>query len=215
MFIAKMAAVASALSLALIPSAASADVDEPATVSFSQGVKEDSGAVVFTGEQSELTVLPSKADEVPAEELALLAPSISCKLGVHHVHPSHHVSGNINGTAKIQCTGKAASLTLHYSLIRVDPKPKQWGAPVAPATNKAYVQNNRAVSCKEGPGDFRGWAQGVIVPPKGYKLVGPATYKKYGDIMPIACGSPTFAAMSDESGEVTTSVRFVREDLVK
>ena len=214
MFIAKVAAIAAAVSLSLAPSAATALPIDSTTVSQLQGSEQENGAVVFTSEASQLTVLPAEERAVPAADLALLAPSIGCSLSVPWVHPSGHVAGNINGTAKIQCTGNAAKLTLNYSLIRTSPNYKQWGAPAGLATNKAYVQTNRAVSCTEGPANFRGWAQGVIAPPPGYKLVTGATSSKYGDIKPIACGSASFAALSEESGEATTEIQFVREDLV-
>lgn len=66
-------------------------------------------------------------------------PSIGCTLKVNHVHPSHHVNGKINGTAKVDCTGKARAIGLSYSLIRVNPNSKQWGASMKKNNNKAYL----------------------------------------------------------------------------
>lgn len=176
----------------------------------------DGKATVFETEQSELTILPATGPQPSDAELSPLAATISCGLNVQNVHSSTHINGTINGVATINCTGTAGKLTLHYSLIRVSPNPTQWGAPSVTNTGRSSIQNNRAVSCNQGPGTFRGWAQGVIVPPAGYTLVGPATSSGYGNITSVVCGATRFAPGSNasESGE-TVTVTFVRSDLAR
>lgn len=175
----------------------------------------DGKDTVFTTETSELTVRPTTSPELPQAKLETLAPSIRCGLNVQHVHPSTHVNGSINGVAKINCTGNAGRLTLHYTLIRVSPNPKQWGAGSVTVRDRNSLQNNKGIRCSEGPGSFRGWAQGEISPPPGYQLEGPATYSKYGDTRSVMCGASRIASNSNSTdGEQTLSVNFVRSDLV-
>lgn len=188
--------------------------DRPATSTARvSGVAAADGSTVFTTEQTQLTVLPSTEPQPSHEKMSAMAATITCSLNVHHVHASHHVSGTINGTSTISCNGNAGSLTLHYSLIRVSPNPLQWGAGSKSNQGLNSIANNRAVPCSEGPGDFRGWAQGVISPPPGYTLTGPASDKKYGTILPVACGDVGRSTRSDDTVSQTTTVTFARSDL--
>lgn len=214
MLISKAAIFAALISLVAAPAGSGlTEHNEPTMTVENPGVEQANGSTVFSSEESELTVLPSEEKQPSPDELALLAPTFGCDLRVDYVHPSSHVSGNINGVAKIQCTRAAGKLTLHYSLIRTSPNAKQWGAPTVTNTGKAYLQNNKAVSCKEGPGNFRGWAQGVLVAPPGYVLEGPATHSKYGTIKGIACGASLLASSDEESPSEVTHVNFIRADL--
>lgn len=177
---------------------------------------EADGSQVFSSEAMELPVRPAERTTANAAELAILAPTIRCSLGVHNPHGSHHVRGTINGTANIECKGgTAGALKIHYSLIRTSPKPKQWGAEPKSNAKKKTISVNRAVNCSEGPADFRGWAQGEITPPAGYKLDGPVIQKKYGKIVGVACGTTTFMAPADDDLASETTVTFIREDLAQ
>jgi hypothetical protein len=186
----------------------------PVGTSETSGVEQADGSTVFTSEQVELTVLPNEDPQPIEAELSLLAPSIGCSLNVQNVHASSHVSGTINGVAVVSCTGPAGQLTLHYSLIRVSPNYTQWGAGQKTNAGQVSLQNNRAVPCSEGPGQFRGWAQGVIVPPPGYTLVGPATHQDYGPLLSVACGAAFATDGAEPSISESTSVTFIRSDLV-
>lgn len=208
-----LAAVAVAAPANASPRVAGDAIEAPATTTTA-GVALDDGNTVFTTEQSQLTVLPATGPEPSAAELATLAGTISCGLDVQWVHGSTHVAGTINGVAVVTCTAAAGSLTLHYSLIRVSPNYTQWGAGSVTNTGKPTIKNNRAVPCTQGPGEFRGWAQGVISPPAGYTLVGPATHAAYGDIKSVACGLSFAAESQASSPSETLSVTFVRSDLV-
>ncbi|KGJ71769.1 hypothetical protein GY21_19960 [Cryobacterium roopkundense] len=212
-----------ALTIALLTFAAPAvAAEQPAdsgggaaeSTSETTGVTKADGSTVFNTEQSQLTILPSTGRQPSEARLSVLAASISCNLNVQNVHGSTHVSGTINGVAVISCTAAAGSLTLHYSLIRVSPNYTQWGAGSKSNAGQKTLQNNRAVSCSEGPGNFQGWAQGVISPPPGYTLVGPATSSKYGNNTGVACGvSQSIAGNSESPSSETTTVTFVRSDL--
>ncbi|MGA1838839.1 hypothetical protein VD659_18120 [Herbiconiux sp. 11R-BC] len=177
------------------------------------GGADDGGSAVFISGHSELKITPAPDAEPTAPELSGLTASIICDLNVEHVHPSSHVSGTINGVATIKCNAPAGSLTLHYSLIRVSPNNTQWGAGSKSNVEESSIQNNRAVSCSEGPGEFQGWAQGEISPPPGYELEGPAIHSDYGASLGVACGSDLTAG--DSASQVTESmtVTFIRSDL--
>lgn len=222
--VAAAAVLASAAAVVLASTGASAaqespdSVGSPKTVTSSsslEGVEATDGSITFDAGNVEIVVGQESGDELTAEQLALLAPSISCGLDVQWVHGSHHVDGTINGVAVISCTGNAGSLTLHYSLMRVSPNNTQWGAGSKSNTGKRSLQNNRAVPCSEGPGHFQGWAQGVITPPPGYQLVGPPTYSKYGDSKSILCGATPLRSALDSGPDASESisVMFVRSDL--
>lgn len=105
--------------------------------------------------------------------------------------------------------GKAnvSSLGLSYSLIRVSPNNKQWAAGMVKNTNKHTIKNNRGVSCSEGAGRFRGWAEAEMVPPKGYKLATAPTEKKYGKTEWVGCGdkSDPQTSSNDLSEEITVT----------
>jgi hypothetical protein len=186
--------------------------DSPSTYQ-SQGTSTDDGSTVFSAGQTELTVRPAVAAPVAAQSDAARAPSIGCSLNVQNVHASSHVSGTINGVAVVSCTGAAGSMVLHYSLIRVSPNNTQWGAGSKTNAGKSSIQNNRAVDCSEGPGEFQGWAQGEIAPPPGYELAGPATHSDYGPSNDVACG---LSRSGEDPGlSESMSVTFVRSDLVQ
>ncbi|MFJ2352680.1 hypothetical protein [Glutamicibacter sp. NPDC087673] len=162
---------------------------------FLAPVEDQFGNSTFTGDESMITVVEETITPSETAATRVLKPIIRCSLDIQYVHGSHHVAGTINGVAVITCknaaTNKkvnASKLTLHYSLVRTKPNYKQWGAPAVSKTNKPTIRANRAVSCKEGPADFRGWAQGVLVAPPGYKLDGPAKYSAYGKTTGVACG---------------------------
>jgi hypothetical protein len=188
-------------------SAVSTEANEaPTDVELVQATEIDDETLMF--EAGDTTLQVEAADVLQPQEVvpASASRAITCSLGVHNPHPSSHVNGTINGTAKITCSGKAGSMALSYSLIRVSPKNKQWGAGLKKNTNKSTLSNNRAVSCKEGSGRFQGWAQGVIKPPAGYKLSGPATYSKYGKTIWVGCGNgpkPVSESTSQIGEEIT------------
>jgi hypothetical protein len=183
--------------------------DESPTQEIDGVVK--NGVTTFKTEGGSLTVLPATG-AVPAN-LGTLAASIGCGLNVQNVHGSTHVSGTINGVARIDCNGPAGSLQISYSLIRLQPY-TQWGGPTKTNGGWTFIQTNRAVSCSAGPADFRGWAQGIIAPPPGYTLTGPALTNAYGNISAVACGlSSARTAAADTPNEVL-SVTFTRNDLL-
>lgn len=153
-----------------------------------------------------LTVLPSTGALPSVAQQRALAPRISCTLNVHRVHPSHHITGTINGVAKVTCVGGVAgSIKLAYSLIRESPNTIQWAAGPVTVTNKATAQNNRAVKCDQGPGVFQGWAMGTIAPPAGYELEGPPVAKDYGPSYSVACGA-TLAGSLDPADVLSSSI---------
>lgn len=215
MFLKKTLAVLTTVFFSTTLGLASAAASTPAVASTDEisGAIEG-GATVFDTEQTELTILPATESQLSEDELNFLAPTISCNLNVQNVHPSSHFSGTINGVATIGCTSAAGKLTLHYSLIRVSPNPTQWGGPSVTNTGQSWIQTNRAVDCNQGPGTFRGWAQGVIAPPPGYQLVGPATSSKYGNSTSVLCGA-TLLTPENKAAEIseTLTVTFVRSDL--
>ena len=176
------------------------------------GASASDGSTVFTTENAELTVLPSAEPQPSEADLSLMAPTFKCGLNVQNVHRSTHINGTINGVAVITCQVPAGGLRLHYSLIRESPNYKQWAAPSVQNSGKKILQNNKGVSCSEGPADFRGWAQGELTPPAGYVLEGNAIQKGYGPLEGVACGVALMSAAISE-GE-TTTVTFVRSDLV-
>ena len=205
--------------LAFIPAvglstdAAASEISSDSVTTYEvDGVAASDGSTVFTTENAELTVLPSTDPQPSEDELKAMAPSVGCGLNVQNVHPSSHVNGTINGVAVISCNVAAGSLTLHYSLIRESPNYKQWAAGSVSRAGVSSLQNNRAVSCSEGPANFRGWAQGEITPPAGYVLEGSAINKGYGPLSGVACGDALTSAAVD--GGATTTVTFVRADLV-
>lgn len=211
--------VATLASLAVSPSALATTVSAvparpapPETSEIAAVVKED-GTAVFTGDQARVVVHPAKGPEPSVEELSTLQATITCNLNVQNVHGSTHFAGTINGVAKVTCTAAVAQLKLHYSLIRVSPNNTQWAAGSVSNTGKATIQNNKAVNCSQGPGQFQGWAQGELVLPPGYVLVGSATESKYGLATQVRCGSVPVAMLDDASGGVTTSLTLVRSDL--
>lgn len=188
------------------PSSPSQGSAQTATI---QGVS-DNGVTTFNAEGSSLTVLPATGAE--PDNMQALAASISCSLNVQNVHPSSHVNGTINGIATVNCTAPAGQLQIAYSLIRLQPY-TQWGGPTRTNAGYSSIQTNRAVSCSEGPAQFRGWAQGVIAPPPGYELVGPATTNAYGNITGVACGVSSRSADSQPANMEEISVTLVRSDL--
>ncbi|QYM76184.1 hypothetical protein [Leucobacter luti] len=178
-----------------------------------EGAEQIDGKVTFESDQTQLTVLPSTAPEPTAAELAAKARYITCNLNVENVHPSAHVSGTINGVAKITCDAAAGSLTLHYSLIRVSPNNKQWAAPSKSNAGKKTIQNNKGVPCSNGPAKFQGWAQGQLTPPAGYQVLGDATSNKWGKTLQVACGGAKRAAVETPENAETLTVTFVRNDI--
>jgi hypothetical protein len=208
-------AVTGILSVGFVSPVAWADEIGPdleGEVSLVSGEALDNGGTVFADEGSTLTVLPPSELQPSEAQLAGLAAAITCSLNVEYVHASGHVSGTINGVATVKCTAAAGSLKLHYSLIRVSPNNKQWGAGSVSNVASRSIQNNRAVPCSEGPGNFQGWAQGEISPPPGYTLDGPATRSSYGSTLGVACGS-TLSADSPLGVAESLAVTFVRSDL--
>ena len=152
-------------------------------------------------------------EQLTEEALAPLASYITCNLNVQNVHGSTHVSGTINGVAKVSCDGAAGALALHYSLIRVSPNNNQWAAPSKYNSGKKTIQNNRAVACSAGPANFQGWAQGEITPPAGYTLVGSGVSSKYGNMNYVACGSSLLAGGDEPTDSETLTITFARSDL--
>jgi hypothetical protein len=209
------AALALATSLA-VPDASAAPLSpEPVTsITTIHGAADDDGNSVFVSGHSEIRIVPAPSAELAPAELAGLTASITCDLNVEHVHPSSHKSGTINGVATVNCTAPAGSLTLHYSLIRVSPNNTQWGAGSLSNVGESSIQNNRAVPCSEGPGEFQGWAQGEISPPTGYELEGPATHSDYGASLGVACGDDVADDESSSAIVESMTVTFVRSDLV-
>jgi hypothetical protein len=173
------------------------------------------GGTVFETDMSKVSVMPAEQSELSSTELAALAPRFNCDLNVQNPHGSHHVSGTINVVAVVTCDVPAAKLRLALNLIRVSPNNKQWAAvPTATNENKARIQNNRAVSCSEGPGRFQGWGHATLTPPPGYVLSGSPDYKKYGNTVSVACGVARFGALADDDSPAESiTFTFVREDL--
>lgn len=171
--------------------------------------REDGGATVFVTEESMLTIMPASGERPSGPDLETLAASISCTLNVQNVHGSTYESGTINGVARIECTRAAGRLQIHYSLIRITPS-KQWAGLSRENSGWTFIQTNRAVDCSEGGANFRGWAQGIIAPPLGYTLVGPAIANAYGNITTVRCG--TNGPVAEPAG-ATLTVTFLRDDL--
>lgn len=189
-----------------------------ASVSEVLGSSNPDGEITFESDAGVLTVLSSEpggavstTDEIPR---SMAASTVSCSLRVDHAHGSTHVTGTINVVAEASCTGgNVASLKLATQLIRLAPTHAEWGAPTKTALNTNWLQNNASTSCSNGPGDFRGWAMGTLVPLPGYTLVGSAVAKKYGATTGVACGAAK-SADAEEQAEETLTVTFVRTDLV-
>jgi hypothetical protein len=183
--------------------------DEPANISEQHAL--------FVAENSSLTVLaPSEAEPI-SSELELLAASITCSLNVQNVHGSTHVAGTINGIASISCTRVAGSLQIHYSMIRLSPY-AQWAGPSRTNGGHSSITTNRAIPCSEGRAAFRGWAQGIISPPPGYSLSGPASTNAYGNISYVECRNHTGPYGADPTsmeGSERIAVTFVRNDLLE
>lgn len=193
---------------------AAASVSEsPAHVHEIDGRRLDDGVTVFSGENAELTVLPAVSDQLDYATGNELAASISCSLNVHNVHQSFHYPDTINGVATIECTGNAGSLALHYSMIRVSPSNRQWGAPSVSNAGARSINNNRAISCSEGAANFQGWAQGQITPPPGYQLVGPPTHERWGNTTYVICKDSSEETGADSQLAERITVTFVRDDL--
>lgn len=172
----------------------------------------DNGAAVVSSEGLSVTVLESDLPVPTGESLAALAKNFTCDLDVQNPHGSTHVKGTINVVAKVTCAIPAGEISLGTSLSRRSPNYKQWFANDVTTVGKRTAQNNRAVSCTEGPGQFRGWASATLTPPPGYKLVGPATFSTYGNTVSIPpCGASRIATGGSSS---TVTVEFVRIDLV-
>lgn len=172
---------------------------------------------IIVGENISLVVLKASEAEQDPAELGLLAAAIRCDLNVQNVHGSTHVAGTINGIASINCTGAAGSLQIHYSMIRLSPY-AQWAGPSRTNGGYSSITTNRATSCTEGRANFRGWAQGIIAPPPGYSLTGPAILNAYGNISYVECRGHTgpyssTAPAIEGSGQI--SVTFVRNDLLE
>ncbi|MBM7466086.1 hypothetical protein JOE67_001678 [Microbacterium esteraromaticum] len=134
---------------------------------------------------------------------------MTCKLNVQNPHGSTHVQGTINVVAVVSCDVPAGRIRLQLSLFRVSPY-ASWAAPTLQKDGVKVLQNNKAVSCSEGPGDFRGWAAGTLTPPPGYQLSGSPTYERYGNLASVACGLAFSADTSDYSETLT--FKFVRTD---
>lgn len=174
-----------------------------------QGVS-DGGEVTFETEGSTLTVLPATQDA--PEDLEAMASVISCDLLVHNVHGSSHVNGRINGQANIACNGAMGKLQLHYSIIRLSDN-MQWAAPSKTNSGASSLKTQKDISCSQGYTNMRAWAQGVLTPPPGYTLVGPALAEKYGNTTFVACGPGILSDSANDTSDVL-SVTFVRNDLL-
>lgn len=207
----KLTSMAAVLAVSIgLAGAASIPVESEAVDLTSAG-----GETVLTSENVELVILEPQGPQPSSDQLATMAKNIRCTLNVQNVHGSTHFTGTINGVAKIQCSGNAAQLKLIYSLIRVSPNGKEWAATQKVKPTTSWLQINRAVSCSEGPGQFRGWAKGFITAPAGYKLEGPAAHSQYGNITSIACGGVNSVPIDSTSTEGTiVTVTFIRNDLV-
>lgn len=188
-----------------------ADATDEDFVSYST----EDGGTVFETDLSKVSILPAEESDLSAAELAALAPAFKCDLNVQNPHGSHHVSGTINVVAVVTCDVPAAKLRLALNLIRVSPNNRQWAAvPTVVNENKARIQNNRAVSCSEGPGKFQGWGHATLTPPPGYVLSGSPYYKKYGSTVSVACGLARSGALFQDDGPAESiEFTFVREDL--
>lgn len=194
-------------------SQAATDVAAPIATTEINGEVLADGRTVFESEQTSLTVLPSTAEEPTAKDLAAKASYITCNLNVEYVHASTHVSGTINGVAKISCNGASGTLGLHYSLVRNSPTYAQWAATSKYNSAQSTIQNNKGVPCSYGPGYFQGWAQGELTPPPGYQVVGTGTSNQWGANRQVACGVGKSAAQSEPEVAETLTVTFVRNDL--
>lgn len=161
-----------------------------------------------------LDLIVNRSASLPQSQLALLAPTFTCDLNVQYPHGSTHVSGTINVVSRVNCTAAPAMLQLDVSLKRTSLPQKTWYSPRASNLKQSSIQSNRAVSCSEGPGNFQGWARGIITPPPGYKLQGPPDYSKWGKIVFVICGPQMLQSMTNipSVGE-TVTFTFVREDL--
>lgn len=208
-----VAGLALAVSLAAPTASATPLALEPIMETSISGIQEDDGSSVFTSGHSEIRIAPASDSRPTSAELAGLTASITCNLNVEHVHASTHKSGTINGVATVKCTAPAGRLALHYSLIRVSPRNTQWGAGSKSNVGQSSIQNNRAVPCSEGPGQFQGWAQGEISPPPGYVLTGPATHSDYGASLGVACGNAATDGDNSSALAESMTVTFVRSDL--
>lgn len=189
--------------------ASSNEAQSRARSAMRDGSQGSAGAISLTAQE------PVGA-EPTAAELETMASAIRCVLGVHDVHGSTHVAGTINGVASISCNGPAASMTLHYSLIRLSPY-AQWAGPSVTKSGVTTVSTNRAVSCSEGRANFRGWAQGKITPPPGYTLEGGTTYSAYGNTRYVECSGytgPYSESPNQGTFESAVTLTFTRNDLV-
>lgn len=170
------------------------------------------GSTTFSFGDSGITVEPSAEAAPSRAKLASMAAVISCDLNVQNVHPSHHYDGTINLVTRVQCTGVAGHIRLATEMYRLTPSYKAWPAGTLNEDDTAWLQNNVATNCSEGPGTFRGWGWGTITPAPGYVLVGPADHAEYGNTTSVACGV-AFAASNEPSLASRTTVTFVRSDL--
>lgn len=208
--VAAVAAAAAALSLAGSGAAAApASTLENVQATEVVAVVADDAHTVFATDAGTITVLESTEPTPSDESLAALAPTFTCDLNVQDPHGSRHVAGTINVVAVVKCSAPAGKIVLGTSLSRRSPNYKQWFADAVTVIGKATAQNNRAVNCSEGPGEFRGWAQATLTAPPGTTLVGSAQYSKYGNTKPVACG----VADRGAPGYASITVTFVRSDL--
>lgn len=201
-------AVAAAITLAT-PGLASATSDnlesssraaspQPELVSLKKTTLDDGSILLDTG-TAQVKVKETPATKGAASASAARGLPINCYFDVHNVHPSSHVSGTINGTATTKCSLPMSSLAMHYGLVRQSPNTTMWSAPSVYNSSKKEIQNNRAVSCKEGPATFKGWAQTEMYPPAGYYLAAGSTLaEKYGKPLSVACGVAKMAPGDSE-----------------
>lgn len=180
-----------------------------------QSVKQSDETMQFVGDNIALTVNAPTAT-ARSDQRGIAAADITCNLDVQWPHGSTHVSGTINEVVRIDCKyvtgGKApmGGLRLAMFLARVSPNFMQWHASPVTNTGASSIQNNKAVSCAEGPGDFRGWGWGTLTPPPGYSLVGPADYDKFGDTKATACGVANKEASTEPGVAERISVTFTQ-----
>lgn len=199
--------------LAGASSAVAAEDGNPTTSAIAAEAQPD-GSQVFEADGIGIVVQPAATLRVSDPDLSAMAATFTCNLDVQWPHGSTHVSGTINVVTRIDCQIPAAHLRLATSLIRTSPTYAQWHAGTKNQDNTAWLQNNRAVPCNQGPGNFRGWGWGTITAPPGYQLSGPADYDKYGDIKPVACGVSRVSGGDDTEYAERITVSFVRSDLV-
>jgi hypothetical protein len=195
-----------------VPTVVHAESAESETPSGVATTHHSDGSTQFNADGLQLNILPADGADPAPQDLDTMQLTYPCDLIVQHPHHSSHFPSTINVVTNIQCQSAAAQLTLGTFLERNSPNPMQWHAPTEMNTGQASLQSNRAVGCAEGPGTFRGWAVGTIVPPAGYELEGPPTYDKYGTSVYVDCAA---AASAEADVAASMTVTFVRSDLAE